>query len=255
MGRQVSHYCWHRGLPELLHEFQTTRIVARQIDQESEYLRESNIRTIDPGYEAALIAAMKRIVSPIRDRALLIALQDMLGGKRNSYNLGAICSALAQSNCQAAVPLIEQATNTSDGRTRSAAMVALNALGKPPVTPEPELHIKVKRALHKAFEKPKAKQAIALLAAILVQWDSYLPEMQFSVEDVRVSDMIVFTGLFGRKLHNWGWMLEVPVLHEDRAFVRFSYICGRLCGEGFLVKLRKLNDRWLVTNWETQFIS
>jgi len=51
------------------------------------------------------------------------------------------------------------------------------------------------------------------------------------------------------------WTFEVPVLRSDRAMIRYSFVCGKLCSEGWLGKLTKLNGRWLVTRWRQLWLS
>lgn len=240
------------ALPELLREFKPIRIdrdIRKQLPHSGrpEYL--------NPRLENNLIAVLSRIESPERDKALLDALKDRRSSIPN------IISALAASNCQAAVQPIEEIAKTPDfeERTRLAARLALNALGRPFLAPKQEkIPGIINSSVQKTIEIGKGKEVITLLGAVLNQCDRYEPGMQIHSYAVDSSNETIVRGRFSRNSHAgpWTpWTFEVHVLREDRALIRFSYICGSLCGEGYLGRLKKQNGRWLVTSWNLLWMS
>jgi hypothetical protein len=239
------------ALPEILREFQPV-IIDRNINTYAE--RQRKFERLNSWVESSLAKVLSQISSPERDEALLKYL-------KNSPYSTEIIEALGASNCQAAAPIIEQIASRPNipHEMRVATRIALNALGRPPASPEQEKDLIIAPSVRKALQTEKAKEALALLRAVLYQCDQYQAGMELKSVDVDSSDSMILEGIVCRAPQcgkpSQSWRFEVPVLRADRALIRFSYVCGRLCGEGYFGKLKNLEGRWAVTKWQRLWVS
>jgi hypothetical protein len=241
------------ALPELLREFRPIRI---DQDIRKQFKNGWKMERIDEVFEGRLLAVLSQIPSPERDKALLAALQNGISGLPD-YPI----EILAASNCQAAIPIIKQIANdpVRIGSTRLTANIALNALGQPQTSPEQEEPlIAIDPSIRKLLENEKGSQVIELLRAVLYQCRTSSTGSQIHSVNTDSSNSMILDGTYplssSTKPHGY-WTFEVPVLRSDRAMIRYSFVCGKLCSEGWLGKLTKLNGRWLVTRWRQLWLS
>jgi hypothetical protein len=233
------------ALPELIREFKEM-----EIDKE-----------VYGGDERKLITVLSRISSPERDAAFVAALKDSVAGKRRSglMNLDLIIKGVTQSNCQAAIPILEQiaAKKQDIRRTQTAAKIALYALGRP-APDDTNFRILVGPKAQNAANTDTGVKAMELLRAVLVQSDQYETGMKLrSIE--KTDSGIALIGQYAQSSKKIGphssWVFTIPLLRPDRALVSFEFYCGELCGQGYRGKLRKNNGRWIMTNWEGTWVS
>jgi hypothetical protein len=233
------------ALPEVIHEFKSTDADPR----------------VDPlAYERQLIATLSRISSPERDEALVSALKGFVSGKRGSINLDLIIEALMSSNCQAAIPVLEEIASNDNPNcyeTRSFAKTALYALGRL-IPIEDKKSISISPKAKGGLDTEVGKSAIEILYAVLVQTDNYEPGMEI-LSFNKTDSEITLSGKYATKSKTVGnsssWNLTIPLLCPDRALVTFGYVCGKLCGQGYRGKLNKRNGQWTISRWQKTWMS
>jgi hypothetical protein len=186
-----------------------------------------------------MMSVLSRLSSPRRGELLLERLKSEQPGYNSLYIEG-----LAASHCRAAIPAMEAIYKTRNDIT---SRLALNALGKPPLSLETEKTPDESPAARKGLRTEKGQLAMALLKAMLNQCDEFKADMKIQSVELNNSPILSINGSYPKQ--NLGWKFRVQELRDNRAIISF---CRD--GVGFQGRLEKLNGRWLTTRWRQEII-
>jgi hypothetical protein len=124
-----------------------------------------------------------------------------------------------------------------------------DALGRSSTVPEPEKKIVIASSAKKSFETEPMKEILSILQAVFTQCDLYPAGMKINRVSTDSAKGIIVDVASGEKFMTTHEFV-IPIIHKNQVMVRYNSFSS-----GYLGKLKKSGNRWLVTRWRLEWLS
>ncbi|CAN5348975.1 hypothetical protein BH09SUM1_BH09SUM1_33780 [soil metagenome] len=210
---------------------------------------------VSSGYEYNdLIQILARIPSKKRDDAFIAELEKYTASKEEDFldrqYVPALMDALADSENQKAISLIERMAKIERPGVSDKAQIALSRMGKPRPARDPALVWDAEGDAKARFGSKEIEEPQAIALAVL---DQALFDKKVTVTRIEHSDSKGW--VFSGREAKGSWSIEIGSVKDNKVTVTTSYVCGGLCGEGNEIVLVRREGRWVVIKMTMTWVS